>query len=144
MEFNLSELIVELDSADKYAAKCIVCGQPFKGPIVKGNIKRHFKEQHQYQFISNRSEKRTSDGGIRQPSKRFKKAVLLSDFRNADDFVNNCVLMHTDNALPYAFWDKPSTKRMVKPYSDMYKVTISGNYCSIKKFLFSPINLTWF
>lgn len=138
MEFNLSELIVELDSANKYAAKCMLCGQPFKGPIVKGNIKRHFKEQHQYKFISNRSEKRTSDGGTRQPSKRFKKAVLFSDFRDSDDFVNNCILMHSDNALPYAFWNKSSTKRLVQPYSDMYKVTISGNYFSIQIICNSP------
>lgn len=144
MEFKLSELTVELDSASNHAVKCIVCGQPFKAPLKKGNVKRHFEDQHQYKFIRDRSEKRTSDSGTRQPSKRFKKAVLFSDFRDADDFSNNCVLMHSDNALPYAFWDKESTKRLVQPYSDMYKVTISGNYFSTKKFLFSPIKLTRF
>lgn len=125
---------MESDSASQHAVKCILCGQPFKAPLKKGNVKRHFEEQHRYTFISNRPEKRTSDSATRQPSKRFKKAVLFSDFRDADDFVNNCILMHTDNALPFAFWDKASTKRMVQPYSDMYKVTISGNYFSNETF----------
>lgn len=121
MEFNISELVVLVENSPGCVAKCKVCGQQFK---VLDNVRRHFKTKHQFSFLGSR--KRTSSCTDGSATKKFKEGEWTTDFQDADDFINNCLLMHTVNALPYAFWDKKSTKRMLQPFMDHFGVKISG------------------
>lgn len=125
MEFNISELLVSVENVPGCVGLCKMCGQSFK---ILTNIRRHYKEKHKFNFLGSR--KRSTGNRTSQPSKKFKPGEWINSFRDPDDFVNNCLLMHTENALPYAFWNKKSTKRMNKPFMDYFGVNISGKSVS--------------
>lgn len=60
------------------------------------------------------------------PAKQNSRSEVNSNYANVEEFLNVCVLLQSENLLPYAFWDCSTTQYMLRADSRLFGVNLNG------------------
>lgn len=126
--YESASLVRAVSGDPKVKVRCLVCHVGLKEEVVN-TIKRHYTVQHNYQFKQMRKRDATTISRATEPSNTPKKPRLANAagiFRDKDDLHRHCVKHLSQNALAYAYWDSPTTRRVYSVFEEAFKTSLRG------------------